>query len=130
MLENGYGNNKPELLLMYKKWYLRVVYNMILDYEIHNKNLSKQAALKALTEDVFQELTEAELKWDRATYSQVQLTTYFAGFTEIYNLREELKKRNGFQLRQFHEKFLSFGNAPITEIKHLMLAEGARNESH
>ena len=33
MLENGYGNNSPEMWLMYYKWNLRVTCNTILDYQ-------------------------------------------------------------------------------------------------
>ncbi len=120
MLENGYGNNEPELWLMYYKWYLRVVCNTIMDYEIHNKNLSRNQALKLLMEDAFQERTEAEMKWERATLSQVQLASYFSGFSEIYRFREELKAKGAFELKEFHEKFLSFGSAPIREIITLM----------
>ena len=48
---------------------------------------------------------------------------YFAGFSEIYDLREKIKDEEGsdFDLKQFHETFLSFGSAPIKEIKKLML---------
>lgn len=120
MLENGYGDDKPELWLMYYKWYLRVVCNTILDYEIHNKNLSKAAGLKLLMEDAFQEKTEAEMKWERATYSQVQLASYFSGFSEIYRFREELRKQGSFDLKSFHERFLSYGSAPIRDIITLM----------
>ena len=35
MLEEGYGHQSPELWLMYYKWFLRVVTNTIMDYEIH-----------------------------------------------------------------------------------------------
>lgn len=120
MLENGYGGDKPELWLMYYKWYLRVVCNTILDYEIHNKNLSKTAGLKLLMNDAFQEKTEAEMKWERATYSQVQLASYFSGFSEIYRFREELKKQGSLDLKSFHERFLSYGSAPIRDIITLM----------
>ncbi len=123
MLEQGYGKDSPELWLMYYKWFLRVVTNTILDYEIHNKDLSKKEAMKMMTEEAFQEKAEAEGKWRRATVSQVQLASYFAGFNAIYDLREEMKKEKGedFNLKQFHETFLSFGSAPIKEIKKLML---------
>lgn len=120
MMENGYGGDQPELWLMYYKWYLRVVGNTILDYEIHNKNLSRADALRFLMEDTFQQQTEAELKWERATYSQTQLATYFTGFSEIFRLREEMKKNKNFDLRTFHEDFLSYGSAPVSEIARLM----------
>ncbi len=122
MLEQGYGDNSRELWLMYYKWFLRVVTNTIIDYEIHNKNLSKKQALKLMINEAFQEKTEAEKKWKRATFSQVQLAYYFAGFTEIYELREQIKTLQGkrFNLKKFHETFLSFGNIPVREIKKLM----------
>lgn len=120
MLENGYGNQEPELWLMYYKWYLRVVANTILDYEIHNKNLTREGAMRLLMEDSFQEKTEAEMKWDRATYSQVQLASYFSGFSEIYRFREQMQKEKDFNLKNFHETFLSFGSAPIRDIIGLM----------
>lgn len=123
MLEEGYGNQSPELWLMYYKWFLRVVTNTILDYEVHNKDLSKSDAMKMMMELAFQEKAEAEGKWTRATVSQVQLASYFAGFNEIYSLREKIKVKEGpqFSLKNFHETFLSFGSAPVKEIKELML---------
>lgn len=118
MLEAGYGKDTPELALMYGKWYLRVITNTLIDYGLHTQNLSKAEALKLMMDDAFQEKQEAENKWNRATVSQGQLATYFFGFSEIYKLREELKtKNNNFNLREFHEKFLSYGSAPISSIR-------------
>ncbi len=76
-----------------------------------------------LTKEAFQQQAEAEGKWKRVSVTQVQLCCYFTGFTEIYDLREELKKKQGksFDLKKFHETFLSFGSAPVKYIKELML---------
>lgn len=122
MLENGYGNNEKEMWLMYYKWNLRSTCNTILDYGVHVNNLSKEDAMHLLTDDAFQQKAEAEGKWKRVTVTQVQLCSYFTGFTEIYEFREELKKKQGdkFNLKQFHEKFLSYGSAPVKYIKDLM----------
>lgn len=124
MLESGYKNS-DEMWLMYYKWNLRTTCNTILDISVHTKNMSKEAALDLLTKEAFQQQAEAEGKWRRVTLSQVQLCSYFTGYTEIYNLREELKKQEGdkFNLKQFHEKFLSFGSAPVKYIKELMLSK-------
>ena len=125
MLENGYGDNEPEMWLMYSKWNLRVVVNTILDYSIQVLSMEREAALDLLMNGAFQERTEAEGKWRRATVSQVQLTSYFTGYSEIYAFREELKTLLGdrFDLREFHNTFLSYGNAPVPVIKKLMMAE-------
>ncbi|MDN4501675.1 DUF885 domain-containing protein [Alteromonadaceae bacterium BrNp21-10] len=125
MLESGYGNNEPEMWLMYSKWNLRVVVNTILDYSVQALGMTKEQGLDLLINQAFQEQTEAEGKWRRATLSQVQLTSYFNGFAEIYAFREELKDKMGdkFNLKDFHNKFLSYGNAPVPVIRKLMLAE-------
>lgn len=125
MLENGYGDNEPEMWLMYSKWNLRVVVNTILDYNIQVLGMEREAALDLLMNEAFQERAEAEGKWRRATVSQVQLSSYFTGYSEIYAFREELKAMMGdkFDLRDFHNKFLSYGNAPVSVIRKLMKAE-------
>jgi len=53
----------------------------------------------------------------------VQLSSYFTGYTEIYALREELKKKEGqdFDLKAFNENFLSYGSAPVKYIRELLL---------
>lgn len=126
MLESGYptleGESTDEMWLMYYKWHLRSVCNTILDYSVQCLNMSKEDALKLLVEEAFQQKTEAENKWRRASVTNVQLCCYFTGYTEIYNLREEMKKREGnnFNLKKWHEKFLSYGSAPVKYIKELM----------
>lgn len=123
MLESGYGGNTDEIWLMWDKWNMRVTLNTILDHEVHVNNISEQAAKALLLRDGFQEEAEATNKWRRATLSQVQLSSYFTGYTEIYDVREELKKTQGtnFDLKSFHETFLSFGSSPVKYIRTLML---------
>lgn len=125
MLENGYGNNSPEMWLMYYKWNLRTTCNTILDYSVHNLNFTKDQAMNLLVNEAYQQQAEADGKWKRATLSQVQLCSYFTGFTEICSLREELMKKQGkaFDLKKFHEKFLSYGSAPVRDIRAMMIGK-------
>ena len=123
MLENGYGNNSDEMWLLWDKWNLRSTLNAIIDHAIQVDNMSEQAVVAMLCRDGFQEKAEARGKWLRATLSQVQLSSYFTGYSEIYALREELKRKQGpaFSLKAFHENFLSYGSAPVKHIHALML---------
>jgi uncharacterized protein (DUF885 family) len=75
--------------------------------------------------EAFQQQAEAEGKWRRVNVTQVQLACYFTGFTEIYELREEMKAKLGskFNLKEFHEKFLSYGSAPVKYIREMMTKE-------
>ena len=123
MLEEGYADNEPEMWLMYSKWNLRVVINTILDYSVHVLGMEKQEGLDLLINEAFQQQTEAEGKWRRVTLSQVQLTSYFSGYSEIYAFREQQKAALGdsFDLRSFHNTFLSYGNAPVSAVSYTHL---------
>ena len=123
MLENGYAaDEQPEMWLMYGKWNLRVVANTILDYAAHTMDMTEAQALDLMMREAFQERTEATEKWRRMRLSQVQLTSYFAGYAEIYDFREARKAALGdaFDLREFHNEFLSYGRAPVSVIRELM----------
>ena len=125
MLEQGYGQNTDEMWLLWDKWNLRVTLNTVLDHAVQVDNIAEQDAVALLEREGFQEKAEAEGKWLRATLSQVQLSSYFSGYTEIYALRDELKRKEGkdFNLKRFHEQFLSYGSAPVKYIRELMLRE-------
>ncbi|HEX8403906.1 MAG TPA: DUF885 domain-containing protein, partial [Duganella sp.] len=49
MLESGYGDNAPEMWLMYSKWNLRSVTNTILDYSVHVLGMTQDQAVDMLT---------------------------------------------------------------------------------
>jgi uncharacterized protein (DUF885 family) len=123
MLEAGYGNNSDEIWLLWDKWNMRSTLNAVVDNLIQTQNASEAGVVKLLTTQGFQEEAEARNKWHRATLSQVQLSSYFTGYTEIVALRDEVKKRDGaaFKVKTFNEQFLSYGSAPVKYIRELML---------
>jgi uncharacterized protein (DUF885 family) len=123
MLENGWGNNEPELWLMFYKWSLRECTNVIVDYGLHCLDFSKEDIVNLLVNEAFQEPAQVEEKYKRARLSQVQLCSYFNGATDIVSLRDAYKEKKGsnFSLEDFHERFLSYGSAPVKYIRELML---------
>lgn len=125
MLESGYGNNAPEQWLIYWKWYLRSVSNTILDYGVHVQGMTEAQARTLLMREAFQSEQEVAAKWQRVQRSSVQLTQYFSGFSAIYRLREKLMRAqgHGFDLKLFHQQFLSYGSAPVALIASLMFPE-------
>jgi uncharacterized protein (DUF885 family) len=122
MLDAGYGDNAPEMWLMWCKWNLRSVTNTILDYSVHVLGMTQEQALDLLVRQAFQTRQEAEEKWRRVQLSSVQLTSYFSGYSDIMELREKRKQELGerFNLKQFNEQFLSYGSAPVRVIAELM----------
>lgn len=128
MLESGYGDHAAEMWLIYSKWLLRSVANTILDYSVHVLDMSEQDAKRLLVHEAFQSEEEANGKWRRVQLTSVQLTSYYAGYAAIYDLRETLKRERAgtFDLKDFHETFLSHGNAPVRIIRELMMQPASR----
>ncbi|MEP7127567.1 MAG: DUF885 domain-containing protein [Chitinophagales bacterium] len=123
MLDNGWKKDEPEMWLMFYKWSLRECCNVIIDYNMQCTNYSKEDFVNLLTKEAFQETAQVEEKYHRAMVSQVQLCSYFTGSTEINALREKYKQQHStaYSLKDFHEKFLSYGSAPVKFIGELMI---------
>lgn len=123
MIENGWGNHAPEMELTLGIWRLRELANVIIDYDIQCLNKPKKDIVNFLTKECFQTDAQVEEKYHRATLSQVQLCSYFTGAKAIQALREEYQKKMGdqFKLKDFHEKFLSYGSSPVKYIRERML---------
>lgn len=125
MVDQGYRDNDPLYHLIQLKWYLRVISNAILDQAIHVDGMSREDAMKLMTEGAFQEEREAAGKWTRAQLSSTQLPTYFVGVQEHFDLRRAIEQRDGdkFDLKKYHDTALSFGSPSVRYVRSLMLGE-------
>lgn len=123
MVENGWGNHEPEIELALGVWKLRELANVIIDYDIQCLNKPKEDIVKLLSKECFQTDQQVEEKYHRATVSQVQLCSYFSGASAIQQLRDDYQKKMGdkYSIKDFHEKFLSFGSSPVKYIRERML---------
>jgi uncharacterized protein (DUF885 family) len=122
MVEQGYMNGDPLMKLIQLKWYLRSIVNALLDQAVHVDGISRDAAMKLLTESGFQEEREAAGKWTRAQLTSAQLPVYFVGAQEHMALRAEAEQRLGaaFSLREYHDKVLSYGSPPVRFARELL----------
>jgi uncharacterized protein (DUF885 family) len=104
------------------KWYLRAIANALLDQGVHVDGMTREEAMTLMTRDTFQEEREAAGKWVRAQLTSAQLPTYFVGFQEHLELREEASQRAGasFDLKGHHDRVLSFGSPPVRHVRALM----------
>ncbi|GAB3389095.1 DUF885 domain-containing protein [Lysobacter fragariae] len=125
MADAGYMNNDPLMQLIQRKWALRAFANAILDQAIHVDGMSEADAMKLMTVTTFQQEREAAGKWRRAELTSAQLPTYFVGYSEHMDLRNEVQKREGaaFDIKAYHDKLLSYGSPPVRFARELMLDE-------
>ncbi len=93
MMDVGYGADDPALLLVHWKFYLRGVINTIIDRRIHCDGMTEDEAVALMVDGGFQEQAEARAKFDRARLSSTQLSTYFAGSLEMWEIEREARRR-------------------------------------
>ena len=99
--------------------------NAIIDQAIHVDGMSRDAAMKLMTEGGFQEEREAAGKWIRAQLTSTQLSTYFVGYQEHSDMRSAVESAWGdeFTMRRYHDQALSYGSPSIKYVRALMLRE-------
>jgi uncharacterized protein (DUF885 family) len=122
MTDAGYLDNDPLMKLVNRKWYLRGIANALIDQAIHVDGMTRAQAMRLMTHDTFQEEREAAGKWVRAEISSTQLSTYFVGFQEHWDLRQEAERRAGasFNLKEYHDRVISYGSPPVRLVRALM----------
>ena len=128
MIDAGYLNGDPLMRLINLKWYLRGIANALMDQAIHAGDMTRDEAMKLMMEDTFQEEREAAAKWVRAQLTSAQLSTYFVGTLEHFDLRRDIERAWGddFDLKTYHDKILSFGSPPVQIVRSLILDEPIR----
>jgi hypothetical protein len=111
--------------------------------------MTESEAMELMTRGGFQEESEARKKWDRARLTSTQLSTYFVGSMEMWNLERERRRRAaaasgdprgvsavpeprvvgglgrtpGFNYREHLESVIAHGSPPIPVIRRILLGE-------
>jgi len=125
MVEQGFKADDPLYKLTQLKVLLRATTNAIIDQAIHCDGWTQEQVMKLLTETAFQEEREAAGKWRRAQLSVTQLSTYFVGFSEHMETRDEALQRKGafLNLKAYHDGVLAYGSPPMRYARALLLDE-------
>ncbi len=128
MREQGFRGDDPLMKLVQLKWYLRAVTNAIMDSAIHVDGMTRDEAMKLMTQTGFQEEREAAGKWVRAQLSSAQLSTYFVGYQEHADMRAAAERRLGerFDPKRYHDEVLSYGSPPVRFVRELVFEEPIR----
>jgi len=147
MMDVGYGADDPALLLTHWKFYLRSITNAIIDARIHCDGMTGEEAIALMVDGGFQEEAEARAKFDRARLSSTQLSTYFAGSMEMWEIEREVRRRAaiavgeprgaaavpepavvggfgetpGFNYRRHLESVLAHGAPPTSLLRRILL---------
>ena len=123
MVDAGYLDGDDRMRLINLKWYLRGITNAMIDQAIHVNGMTREEAMRLMVEGGFQEEREAAGKWTRAQLTSAQLSTYFVGTQEHWDLRRTVEKEWGdaFTLKRYHDQILSYGSPPVQFVRALTL---------
>jgi uncharacterized protein (DUF885 family) len=123
MINAGYLDYDPRMELTQLKMYLRAAINAILDAKIHAGGMTKEEAIELMIGEGFQERSEAEGKWVRASLTSTQLSTYFVGFQEVLDLEKAYREKveENFSQKEFNRKLLSYGSPPVRFLREIIL---------
>ena len=149
MMDLGYGADDPALLLVHWKFYLRSATNAIIDARIHTAGMTEEEAVELMVGGGFQEEAEARNKYNRARLSSTQLSTYFVGSLQFWDIERAARRRAaadsgdrrgaeavpeprvvggfgdtpGFMYRRHLEACISHGSPPMPLLRRLMLGD-------
>lgn len=147
MMDLGYGDHEPALLLNHWKFYLRAITNTLIDVRIHTAGMTEQEAMDLMVRSGFQERDEARAKWLRARLTSTQLSTYYLGALEMFDIEVEARRRAaiaagadgqavpeqriaggmgetpGFDYRSHLESVISHGSPPIKWVRRALFGE-------
>jgi hypothetical protein len=120
---NGYFDQRTRIALL--KMRLWRAARTVIDMGFRCGILDKAAAMKLMIEGVGHEPLNAKLEVDRYMEQPGYYAGYLLGGTQINDLRKDLQKKMGdkFSQKDFHDRFLRFGPAPIPLIRKVMLGE-------
>ena len=108
---------------MVQKIRLRVITNAILDIRMQSRNMTDQEALDLMENKAFQTAAEAQGKLRRAKLTAGQLITYYVGYHQWINVRNDIQKQEGsaFSLKRFNDTALDEGPLPLPILQPLLV---------
>lgn len=122
VLDEGFGNNDPRLRLAQVSDALTRVCRLLSGIKLHTNRWTLDDAQRCFEKDAYVATPAARREAERGTYDPTY-GGYFLGKLAILKLRADYKARLGakFSLREFHERVMSNGIAPIRAHRQLLL---------
>lgn len=112
MQEQGFLD-KPEHQFIVLRDRLWRALRVMLDVELHTKNLSIDAAAQRMCDALGFSIDQAKADLSWYTQSPTVPMGYAVGWALIKALRDEQSKKAGFDLKQFHDDLLSVGSCAL-----------------
>ena len=122
VVDEGYANGDPTYQLAQISDALTRICRLISGIKVHSRQWTLAEAQQCFEKEAYVAAPAARREAERATYDPTY-GGYFLGKMGLLTLRRDVEKREGasFNLRAFHERFMTNGIAPIWAHRQLML---------
>jgi uncharacterized protein (DUF885 family) len=118
MLEEGYGAGDHQYRLAQLNLALQRICRYMAGIALHTRGMTYEDAVAFFQNEGYMARVNAEREARRGTSDPTYLV-YTLGKWEILDLRDEVRRREGnkFNLKDFHDRFLAYGRAPVPLIR-------------
>ena len=124
MLDEGYGESDAKLRVAQLQQALMRLCRYLVGLRLHTRGMTLNEGIAFFEREGYMEHVNAEREAVRGTSDPTYLV-YALGKLEILKLREDYRKQVGdkFNLKEFHDRFLDYGNPPVKMIRENMLGD-------
>ncbi len=128
MLEEGFGGNDPKIKMGQLADALLRLCRFVVGIRLHTDGMSVEQGTRFFMENAYMGETPSRIEAERGTFDPMYLV-YTVGKLAILKVREDYKRyhREDFSLREFHDRMLANGQAPIW-VHRQMLMPGDRSK--
>jgi uncharacterized protein (DUF885 family) len=122
VLDQGFANGDPKLRLAQISDALTRICRLLSGIKLHTKQWTLDDAQRCFENEAYVAAPAARREAERGAYDPTY-GGYFLGKMGILKLRDDYQRKLGakFNLRDFHERFMTEGIAPIAAHRQLML---------
>jgi len=122
VLDQGFANGDPKLRLAQISDALTRICRLLSGIKLHTKQWTLDDAQRCFENDAYVAAPAARREAERGAYDPTY-GGYFLGKMGILKLRDDYQRKLGakFNLREFHERFMTDGIAPIPAHRQLLL---------
>jgi len=122
MLEEGFAEGDPKIKMGQLAEALLRLCRFVVGIRLHTDGMTVEQGTRFFMENAYMGETPSRMEAERGTFDPTYLV-YSVGKLAILKLRDDYKRSRGaeYSLREFHDRLLSNGNAPIRVHRQMMM---------
>ena len=120
MVDEGFGGGDPKIRLAQLGEALVRDCRYVVGIKLHTQGMTVEQGAKLFVDKAFMSPANAYEEARRGTFNPTYLV-YTLGKLAILELRDEVRAKRGWSLKQFHNAFVAQGSLPIPLLRKVLL---------